>query len=371
MAKIICKKCGKIFSDVSAFCPKCGAPAEISSRPESIGGRQMASAGRSARTGGTGSIDGKVFSSGDLLNEGSPRGSGKGMSHSHSSFDDICSDDDSSPLGGAVKKIAEKKSSGAKTHSAGISFRRHHTSDAGRNAAAGPGAGAHRGYGRYQVKTQPGKIIVVIIAVIIGINILTAIVTLCGARIAGSGSITPDFGFDDTAEAYTVTADDDSFMQAVADQLEYRDTLDDKALKNMTDEEYVVFFDDLINRELGELTPYQASDSSCIEYYRDNYIDGLYQQLHALDFYTTDRPEFNYYWNFGYNERVYSIVDLYDYYGMQLSDDLYNVYKADYDSIYSSDDDAEPDEAVPADDGNAAMLPSYGGLPVYDDGITI
>ena len=54
MAKIICKKCGKIFSDVSAFCPKCGAPAEISSRPESIGGRQMASAGRSARTGGTG-----------------------------------------------------------------------------------------------------------------------------------------------------------------------------------------------------------------------------------------------------------------------------------------------------------------------------
>ena len=68
---------------------------------------------------------------------------------------------------------------------------------------------------------------------------------------------------------------------------------------------------------------------------------------------------------------MYSIVDLYDYYGMQLSDDLYNVYKADYDSIYSSDDDAEPDEAVPADDGNAAMLPSYGGGPVYDDGITI
>ena len=56
---------------------------------------------------------------------------------------------------------------------------------------------------------------------------------------------------------------------------------------------------------------------------------------------------------------------------MQLSDDLYNVYKADYDSIYSSDDDAEPDEAVPADDGNTAMLPSYGGGPVYDDGITI
>ena len=68
---------------------------------------------------------------------------------------------------------------------------------------------------------------------------------------------------------------------------------------------------------------------------------------------------------------MYSIVDLYDYYGMQLSDDLYNVYKADYDSIYSSDDDAEPDEAVPADDGKAAMLPSYGGGPVYDDGITI
>ena len=75
MAKIICKKCGKIFSDVSAFCPKCGAPAEISGRPEFIGGRQMASAGRSARTNGTGSIDGKVFSSGDLLNESSPRGS--------------------------------------------------------------------------------------------------------------------------------------------------------------------------------------------------------------------------------------------------------------------------------------------------------
>ena len=50
------------------FCPKCGAPAEISSRPESIGGRQMASAGRSARTGGTSEpIDGKVFSSGDLF----------------------------------------------------------------------------------------------------------------------------------------------------------------------------------------------------------------------------------------------------------------------------------------------------------------
>ena len=40
-------------------------------------------------------------------------------------------------------------------------------------------------------------------------------------------------------------------MQAVADQLEYRDTLDDKALKNMTDEEYVVFFDDLINRGIS------------------------------------------------------------------------------------------------------------------------
>ena len=52
--------------------------------------------------------------------------------------------------------------------------------------------------------------------------------------------------------------------------------------------------------------------------------------------------------------------------GMQLSDDLYNVYRADYDSIYSSDD-----EAVPAYDGNAAMLPSYEGRPVYDDGITI
>lgn len=381
MAKIICKKCGKIFSDVSAFCPKCGAPAEISSRPEFIGGRQMASAGRSARTNGTGSIDGKVFSSGDLLNEGSPRGSGKEMSHSHSSFDDICSDDDPSPLGSAVKKLAEKHSGGAKTHSASINFRRNTSgqSTAGRGTGSISGspyssdnAGARRGSGRYQVKTQPGKIIVAIIAVIIGLNILSVLVTSCASLVTGSGSGMPEFGFDDTAETYAVTADDDSFMQTVANQLEYRDTLDEEALKNMTDEEYVVLFDDMINSELGELTPYQTSDTSDIEYYRDNYIDGLYQQLHALDFYTTDRSEFNYYWNFGYNERVYSIVNLYDYYGMQLSDDLYNVYKADYDRIYSPDEDAEPEEeAIPAEDGDAATLPSYGGRPVYDDGTTI
>ena len=267
-------------------------------------------------------------------------------------------------------------------HSASISFRRHHTSDAGRSTAAGSGAGGISGSpysaddtgtrssnGRYQVKTQPGKIIVVIIAVIIGLNVLTAIVTSCGALISGSGSGMPDFGFDDTGETYTVTADDDSFMQAVADQLEYRDTID--ALKNMTDDEYVTFFTDLINNELSELTPYQTSDGSDIEYYRDNYIDGLYQQLNALDFYTTDQSEFNYYWNFGYNERVYSIVNLYDYYGMQLSDDLYNVYKADYDSIYSSDEDAGLEEAVPDEDSDAATLPAYGGRPVYDDGTTI
>ena len=382
MAKIICKKCGKIFSDVSAFCPKCGAPAEISSRPESIGGRQMASAGRSARTNGTGSIDGKVFSSGDILNESSPGGSGKGMSHSHSSFDDICSDDDSSALGGAVKKLAEKHSGGTKMHSASINFRRHNTSGrstAGRGTGSISGSpysaddtGTRSGNGRYQVKTQPGKIIVVIIAVIIGLNILSVLVTSCASFVTGSGSGMPEFGFDDAAETYTVTADDDSFMQAVADQLEYRDTIDDEALKNMTDDEYVSFFTDLINNELSELTPYQTSDGSDIEYYRDNYIDGLYQQLNALDFYTTDQSEFNYYWNFGYNERVYSIVNLYDYYGMQLSDDLYNVYKTDYDSIYSSDEDAGPEEeAVPGEDSDAATLPAYGGRPVYDDGTTV
>ncbi len=394
MAKIICKKCGKIFSDVSAFCPKCGAPAEISSRPESIGGRQMAAAGRSARANGTGTIDGKKFRSGDLLNEGSPRSSGKGMSHSHSSFDDICSGDDSSPLG-AVKKLAEKQSGGAKTPSASINFRRHHTSDAGRSSGTGSGAGStgrsmdgvsgspytsgnsgarRSSNGRYQVQSQPGKIIVVIIAVIIGLNILSVIVTSCASLITR----VPDYTFDDTNDTYTVTESDDEFMQKISDQLYYRSTLNDNDLKNLPDDEYVKFFQNLINDELSELTPYQSTDYSSIEYYIDNYIEGLQLQLNALDYYTTDKSEFNYYWNSGYNDRVYSIVNLYDYYGMQLDEDLYNVYKADYDSIYSSDSDTgsddEGDAPTPADDADTAAvvtLPLYGGRPVYDDGNTI
>ncbi len=366
MAKIICKKCGRIFSDVSAFCPKCGAPAEISSRPEFIGGRQMAAAGRSARTNGTGSIDGKTFRSGDLLNEGSPRSSGKGMSHSHSSFDDICSDDSSSPLG-TVKKFAERQSSGAKTPSASISFRRHHTSDSGRSTET-----SRSSNGRYQVQSQPGKIIVVIIAIIIGLNILSVIVTSCASLITG----VPDYTFDDTNDTFTVTESDDEFMQKVSDQLYYRSTLNDNDLKNLQDDEYVKFFQNLINDELSELTPYQSSDYSSIEYYIDNYIEGLQLQLNALDYYTTDKSEFNYYWNSGYNDRVYSIVNLYDYYGMQLDEDLYNAYKADYDSIYSYDADGTDDEAdapVPADDADTAevvTLPSFGGKPVYD-GTTI
>ncbi len=339
MAKIICKKCGRIFSDVSAFCPKCGAPAEISSRPEFIGGRQMAAAGRSARTNGTGSIDGKTFRSGDLLNEGSPRSSGKGMSHSHSSFDDICSDDSSSPLG-TVKKFAGGQSSGAKTPSASISFRRHHTADSSRSAGT-----SRSSNGRYQVQSQPGKIIVVIIAVIIGLNIITALITSCGSLIMNR---MPDFTFDDTTDTYTVTESDDSFMQAVSDQLYYRNSLSDDDLKSLPDEEYVKFFQNLINDELSELTPYQTSDYSSIKYCIDSYIEGLQLQLNALDYYTTDKSDFNYYWSSGYDDRIFSIINLYDYYGMQLDEDLYNAYKADYDSIYSynaDDTDDTDDEA--------------------------
>lgn len=358
MAKVICKKCGKIFSDVSAFCPKCGAPAEISSKPESIGGRQMAAAGRSARTSGTGSIDGKKFNSGDLLSEGSARG--RNLSHSHRSFDDICSDDS------------------ARTTSSGR----------GSGSGAGSGTGAPGSipgsiYSEQRSKSSrsssqvpPGKIIAIIIAVIVGLNILMSLITSCASMI--NFDSTPDVGFNDTAESYYVTADGDAFIQTVSDQIEYRSSsISGDMLSGMTDEEYVNFFKDLINGELSELEQYQDADVADLEYYRDEYIMGLNDQLMAIENFADYRSEYDYFWNTGYRERVYVIMDLYDLYGMQV--DNYDAYRADLDAM--NEEEYDPSEAAPMQaepffrpqsGSEAVTLPlEGGGMAVYDGGTDI
>ncbi len=330
MAKLICKKCSKIFSDVSAFCPKCGAPAEISGRPEFIGGRQMAMAGRSSRgRSAAGTFDGKSFDS--SLSDDS------GLTHSHSSFDDICSDDDESPLE-RIKNASEKvRSAGNFTKnmtfsSPSVSFRRNRRS-------AGTGS------------VTRGKVIAVIVAVIIGINILSAIITGITGRVLNVAGSFENIGFEGAGfgreqevypyeeEVFVMNEDANGFMEIVAAQLDYRNySIDTDAVEAFDEEQHIRFFSTLIKEELSILEPYMNAELSDDEYFNylcSNYIEGLNYQIQALDYYSFDFSAFEYDWNLGYEMRLSSIIELYEMYGMPLDDELYNIYRADYDGINS------------------------------------
>lgn len=314
MAKLICKKCGKIFSDVSAFCPKCGAPAEVSGRPEFIGGRQMAAAGRSARSRAKGSFDGKLFDEDSL--EVDDR-----LTHSHSSFNNICSDD-KSPLG----KI--RKSSGRKAK-----------------------------------EITKFKMMWVIIAVIIFINILSAVIAGISSFVSdisyrvdniGWGDNYHDYGVTEVIgydeESFGITDEGKDFMDIIAAQLEYRSSnIDPSAVAELSDEERVMFFSTWIKRELSVIEPYMSCELSDYDNFNDccnNYIDGLNCQLNALDYYTIDSEEFQYEWTTGYDFRINSIIDMYEIYGMQLSGDLYEKYCADRNNI--SFGGTEPEDVMMA-----------------------
>lgn len=334
MAKLICKKCSKIFSDVSAFCPKCGAPAEISGRPEFIGGRQMAMAGRSVRSRAKGSFDGKLFDEDALEVEDR-------LTHSHRSFDDICSDDES-PLG-KMKNVSEK-------------IRTAQTSKTPKNAKASKSSvsfmfnslsgNSDRSSGRKAKEITKFKMMWIIIAVIIFINILSVVIAGISSFVSdisyrvdnvGWGDNYKDYGVAEVigydGESFGITDEASDFMDIVAAQLEYRSSnIDPSVVAELSDEERVMFFSTWIQRELSVLEPYmncELSDDDNFNDCCDNYIYGLNCQLNALDYYTIDLEEFQYEWITGYSFRINSIIDMYEMYGMSLSSDLYEKYCMD------------------------------------------
>ncbi|MGN1350683.1 MAG: zinc ribbon domain-containing protein [Anaerovoracaceae bacterium] len=290
MAKIICRSCGKIISDVDAFCPKCGAPAEVSMRPATIGGRSMAAAGISVSKGRNSrrnlAAAGRSASDTEKTTDS--------LDHAHSSFESICSEDEGSVRREELRDSAEK---------ARAAFREKRA----RSAGAGRKAGA-QGSGK--------KTLAIIVAVVIGISLLS---DLLGGiynefEVAFEGTYYEEAEPDWQAEMYAVTGSGDAFLYQMADQIAYRSYVEQSdSIAQMSQEEYQDFYRDRIAAEIAELEPYigDSLGGSSIEENCGLYYDGLVLQQESLQYAESDPAHYEELWNTGRAMISKSVTELF------------------------------------------------------------
>jgi len=283
MAKIKCRSCGKMFSDVEVFCPKCGYPAESSSGPVRVGGRPA-----------TGSAVRRINRSADSM------------------FDD------------------EKKS----TYRAS-------------------GLGNIFG-GMTNMLKSKNRLTIVVFIIILVIVIFNMAMGAIGMLVSNVQNTVQNFTADIseeiagnvpvmefTGEGHSML-DSGVFLQDFSDMVAERA----KAVGSEHDEQpegedFVEFYRIILEREIIEAEEIKefsspSLDDENLEYYIDLYIEGLYEQLSALDYYITDMSEFEFYWNYGYSLRAAAIVDLNEVYGLDIPQELIDDHQVHYDEIYSS-----------------------------------
>lgn len=310
MAKIICRSCGKIISDVDAFCPKCGAPAEVSMRPATIGGRSMAAAGISASN-GRNSRRNRSAAAG--LSASETEKTTDSLDHAHSSFESICSEDEGSVRREELRESAEK---------ARAAFReqRARSAKAGRKAEA-------KGSGK--------KTLAILVAVVIGISLLS---DLLGGiynefEDALEGTYYEEAEPDQQAEMYAVTSSGDAVLSQMAAQIEYRSYAEQSdSIGQMSQEEYQNFYRDRISREITDLEPYigDSLGGSSIEENCGLYCDGLVLQLESLQYTESDPARHEELWNTGRAMISKSVTELFEAGLLDITWEQYQPYEAFY-----------------------------------------
>ncbi len=95
-------------------------------------------------------------------------------------------------------------------------------------------------------------------------------------------------------------------------------------LSEMTTQEMIDYYYDCVDAESYFYNKYAnaAFEDINLMYLCRQYTKGLQEQKEACQDYfdTGDESEFNEYWNYGYYDRAYAIVELVDYYGIDFGD---------------------------------------------------
>lgn len=118
------------------------------------------------------------------------------------------------------------------------------------------------------------------------------------------------------------------FLSAMAKGLSQRFN-DDRDIVEMTDEEIGAYYSQLVNYELIEISRFSdvVFPDPAFDQLVHNYIDACNRQLAATEFAGSDAEWMFSEWNQGYISRAGIIVQLYDEYGLQISQEMIDNYR--------------------------------------------
>lgn len=313
MKTIKCGRCGGRFDSVTAFCPKCGYPAEYSEKGRMAG---MSSAEKS--------IDREITGKGKNGRSVSASRSGRGFSGGSVSDRRLSGEGYRLP-----KRDADSGAVLSRGRSGGNTLPKR-TSGGSPSPVRLPGGESSREIERRQRKSSvtPKELLIILIILIVA----SAMGNINFSRI-GSGIYTaarPEYEYQQEAMAETpvndITADEDidMLLQYSSDLSEiiHRRTaliedIEVQRDQGMTDESTTVWLQGIIDNEREMLSYYSGGWMTL----HSQYEQGLVQQERALDHFTSDRAKYEELWLDGEALRAQVVCDVDDIVGIDFPDD--------------------------------------------------
>lgn len=129
----------------------------------------------------------------------------------------------------------------------------------------------------------------------------------------------------------------DEFLKIMANGLNERWDVAFEDESDMTTDEFVEYRMTLVDAEYNNLIEFKDNEfeNKKFSLLARAYIEGVEIQKNALQYYENLRPVYDVEWNAGYNIRAIAICDMYDYYGLDISEDKIDEFRSSVDNMYT------------------------------------